>query len=478
MKRGLVLGLLLACICAPVRAEIAVDTQSLQLTFSPFGDLLSVTACLPTCAEPGARRQAFSSFRGFVSLNRNSNSAFELHRRNGEHSIELVFTNRVSGERRRWRIPHHGYQIGLEVAQAQGLVLTSGEEFQPRDAAGFARWLESLRYVRVAEGVVSQHGQDEQLAPVNARQQWLGFRNRFWAAMLRAEQSEQGHVSTPGNNAELQWNLAGPDTAAARYAIYAGPVDPDALAAADPQLRAMAFAGLWSPLRWLSLGFYQALLAIHGLLGHWGASIILLSFAVQLLMFPLNRYAERLQENVRDTEIRLAPLIREIRQESRGAEQAERIMALYRAHGVHPLYSLKSMLGLLFLVPVFIAAFNMLAENPWLAGQSFLWITDLSRPDTVARLPFALPFLGSGLNLLPFVMTALNLLATGLQHRDVADAMARRRLNRRAGVLSFAFLLLFYTFPAGMVLYWTVNNVAAVLARIFRQSPGDFSRDG
>jgi membrane protein insertase Oxa1/YidC/SpoIIIJ len=122
----------------------------------------------------------------------------------------------------------------------------------------------------------------------------------------------------------------------------------------------------------------------------------------------------------------------------------------------------------LFLVPVFIAAFNMLAENPWLAGEAFLWISDLSQPDTVAQLPFSIPFLGSGVNLLPLLMTVLSIIAAWLQNRGVSDALARQRLGRRLWLMSLAFLLLFYTFPAGMVLYWTVNNASAVVTRVWK----------
>jgi membrane protein insertase Oxa1/YidC/SpoIIIJ len=59
-----------------------------------------------------------------------------------------------------------------------------------------------------------------------------------------------------------------------------------------------------------------------------------------------------------------------------------------------------------------------------------------------------------------------------LQNRGVADPQTRRQLDRRLWLMSLAFLLLFYTFPAGMVLYWTVNN-AGSLARILHQSHRD-----
>jgi hypothetical protein len=117
----------------------------------------------------GAKSQLFSSFRSFVSLNRDTNSMFELQRHNGDHSIELIFRNLVSNEGRRWRIPHDGYLIGLEVSRPQGLVMASGDTFLPREAPGFANWLETLRYVRLEDGDVEQHGITE---PVESKAGW------------------------------------------------------------------------------------------------------------------------------------------------------------------------------------------------------------------------------------------------------------------------------------------------------------------
>jgi len=67
-------------------------------------------------------------------------------------------------------------------------------------------------------------------------------------------------------------------------------------------------------------------------------------------------------------------------------------VALYREQGVHPLYTLKSLFGFLIQIPVFIAVFDMLAEDFDLYRVSFLWIQDLSRPDALLRLPVCLPF--------------------------------------------------------------------------------------
>lgn len=132
---------------------------------------------------------------------------------------------------------------------------------------------------------------------------------------------------------------------------------------------------------------------------------------------------------------------------------------MYRKHGVSHFYTLKSLAGFLIQIPVFIAAFDMLGENFRLSGEGLLWIPDLAMPDGAATLPFALPFFGAHLNLLPFVMTTFTVLAARWQE-DASLAPALRRGQRlRLYAMAGIFLVLLYTFPAGMVLYWTANNL-------------------
>jgi len=197
----------------------------------------------------------------------------------------------------------------------------------------------------------------------------------------------------------------------------------------------------------------------------------LLSICVGILMAPLTRLADRVQQQVNATEARLAPELSRIKREFKGEQQAAKIIALYKTERVHPLYSLKSLLGVAVVIPVFIGAFDMLAENIHLMNTPFLWVQDLSRPDMFIQMPFELPFFGNGLNLLPVLMTALSVVAS-LLHRPLAlQADLRQRQVRNMILLAAAFFVLFYTFPAGMVLYWTTNNLISVCkslwARVF-----------
>ena len=113
---------------------------------------------------------------------------------------------------------------------------------------------------------------------------------------------------------------------------------------------------------------------------------------------------------------------------------------------------------------MFIAVFDMLAEDFDLHRVSFLWIPDLSRPDELLRLPMCVPFFGCHLNLLPFLMSGISLAALWRFRSRVLTPTLARRQRRNLAAMTLLFFLLFYTFPAGMVLYWTSTN-AVQLAR-------------
>lgn len=282
--------------------------------------------------------------------------------------------------------------------------------------------------------------------------EWFGVRNRFWTLL----------VADPQLNRQPQ----GVDFSlvpGAPLRLYAGPVDRSALVSAAPALGGLLFTDLWFWMRWLSLVILMSLNGLGQLIGHWGAAVILLSLVIKLAMTPLTAQAERWQRQVNRIQSELDPKIRAIKQEYRGEEQTKRILALHQQQDVSLFYPLKSAFGFLIQIPVFIAAFNVLNECFGLNGVAFAFIPDLAKPDHWLPLPLQLPFFGAYLNLMPILMTLVTLLASWQFHDPSLSAQLRARQQRQLYLMAFLFLVLFYTFPAGMVLYWTTNNLLQYL---------------
>lgn len=443
----------------PVHAGVAVATESLQLQFSDEGELAEVTICHPRCDDPASRRITLASAEGVVSFERGSPGRWSVTEREVPLERRLEFS--ASDERLvRWLVPASGYGIVLETEGVGGFAMHAGSSLQPRPAAGFGNWLERVRYVVIGEEGARQFDVDD-ASVEGASGVWGGFRSRFWAVLVSAEDPSHFAMATAADGPRPRIHLE-PSTDTGPLLLYFGPVEPRELAAVDKLLQEIMYGGLWFWLRWICFGLFYLLDWLRDFVPSWGLAVMALSVAVSVLMSPLSRLADRLQQQVHAAEARLAPELARIRKACRGEEQAERILALYRSEGVHPLYSLKSLLGVAIVIPVFIGAFDMLAENVHLMNTPFLWIADLSRPDASAALPFDLPFFGGELNLLPFLMTGLSLVASQLHRPPRQLPELRRRQLRNMTLLAIAFFVLFYTFPAGMVLYWTTNNLVAV----------------
>jgi len=343
-------------------------------------------------------------------------------------------------------------QISVQLSAGGQLRLISSAAFVPAPLPGFGSIYAGVDIVTIEAG--RQRLLDGR-QPLPAGQ-WSGLRNRFAAVMIRADQPLEVQPVYAANGAQ-ELILHG---AEGQYEleIYLGPVEYRQLRAADGALGALLFAGIWSWLRWLSIGLLLLWEALYQLIGNAGLAIVLLSLAVKLLMTPLTRLAERWQGEVNRIHGLLQPELDQIRQQYRGEEAHRLTLAVYARHGISPWFSIRSLAGFLIQIPVFIAAFHMLAGNIALAEESFLWIADLARPDEWLRLPLTLPFFGAWLNLLPCLMTMLTLLSAWLLHEPALGVRQRHRQRRNLALLALAFFLLFYTFPAAMVLYWTANN--------------------
>ena len=383
--------------------------------------------------------------------------SFEISR----EGYEVVMTARLLGPNAAAFLA--GRRIELEIE--------TGRHVFPAPAAGFTALLDRVKRVMVGgDGVrvLDTHG--PRPTPLRAGD-WAGVRNRFWAMVARSDGA--GAVESRGGGGIALVPAGEPGRLSWRYTLYSGPLDNRALTRADPALGQLLFDGLWSWLRTLSFGLLFLLRGLTAVLGHPGVAIIALAFSVKILLLPLATVAERLQEQVNATQARLQPSIDAIKSSHKGEERVRRTVALYREVGVHPLYTLKSLLGFLIQFPVFIAVFDMLAEDFDLYRAHFIWIQDLSRPDDLVRLPFCLPFFGCHLNLLPFLMSGISAAALLRFHSPVLTPPLLRRQRRNLLGMTLLFFLLFYTFPAGMVLYWTSTNafqlVSQELGRLVRR---------
>ena len=192
-------------------------------------------------------------------------------------------------------------------------------------------------------------------------------------------------------------------------------------------------------------------------------TVAVLSLCVNFLALPLYNMADRIQEDERRVTKGMQKWVLHIKRTFRGDERFMMLSELYRQNNYHPIYALRSALSILIQVPFFMAAYHYLRSNELLKDAAFLCIKDLSSPDSLINIKIA----GNhfSLNLLPFVMTAVNCISGSIYAKDFT---LREKIQVYA--LAAVFLVLLYNSPSGLVIYWTFNNIFSLAKNLIRKN--------
>ena len=219
--------------------------------------------------------------------------------------------------------------------------------------------------------------------------------------------------------------------------LYIGPKKQQVLSDIAENLElTIDYGFLW----WMALPLFWVLAWLNEFLNNWGLSIIVLTVLIKMAMYPLSAMSFKSMANMK----KLMPKVKQLQEQHADDRQklSTEMMNLYRKENVNPL---GGCLPMLLQMPVFIALYWVLLESVELRQAPFLgWIHDLSVLDPY----FILPIL---MGLTMFLQQQLN--------PQVLDPV-------QANVMKFMpvmFTLLFLFFPAGLVLYWLVNNVLSIL---------------
>lgn len=196
--------------------------------------------------------------------------------------------------------------------------------------------------------------------------------------------------------------------------------------------------------------------AIVPIVHSYGLAVMLLSILVSVMLTPITRAARRMEMFDKERQERMAPLIAEVRANYRGQDRFEKTDEIYQQFNYHPVKSMGSLLPLLVQLPFLLAALFLLLDYPPLAGQSFLFIGDLSRPDG------AISLLGEGrsVNALPLILTLVAIIDS------VIRPEATRQTRLRFLIVSAVLVILIYPFPAAVCLYWLTSNLVSLIRSI------------
>lgn len=188
--------------------------------------------------------------------------------------------------------------------------------------------------------------------------------------------------------------------------------------------------------------------------GNAGVTLILIGILVKLLLLPLSIKSAISMKKMR----LLQPKLNKLQEKWGHDPQALQMktMELYRSEKVNPL---GGCLPLLLQIPVFFALFRVLSRSVELRGANFLWISDLTMPDSLFTI-------GSfSFHILPIIMTLLQLVTVFRQQGRMGESQneMQKQMQTQSYLMPVIFLFLFWSMPAGLVIYWTVQNVISIL---------------
>ena len=278
---------------------------------------------------------------------------------------------------------------------------------------------------------------------------WMAFLQHYFLSAWVADESQtNNYYGQKRNDGTYVFGYTGPLKAIApgetgRYQtrFYAGPKDQKRLEQISPNLNLTVDYGfLW----WLAVPLFYVLDWLYGFVGNWGVAIILLTVLVKAALYPLSAAAYKSMANMR----RVAPQMKRLQERYSDDRQklSQEMMNLYKKEQVNPL---GGCLPMLLPMPIFIALYWVLFESVELRQAPFmLWIDDLAAMD---------PFF-----ILPLLMGA-SMYLTQLMSPAVGDPMQVRMMK----MMPIMFTVLFLFFPAGLVLYWLVNNILGVAQQYY-----------
>jgi YidC/Oxa1 family membrane protein insertase len=353
------------------------------------------------------------------------------------------------------------------------VTLGSARPIHPKDMPSYTRlawyankangtdvtWFAAQNYLLI--GVQKRAAQPFYREKVN-NADWAGMTNQFftdlitplnskavelWARPFDIKQAEgpnllgiEGAMGMPG------FQVQPGQTATMRFQLYTGPKLYGRLAQLEHNEAEIMNFGMWKLVSQFLLNFMNL---IHSWVKDYGVSIILLTACVKGVLWPLQNKANRSMRKMSA----LAPKMQALKEKYKDdpTRMNQEVMKLYKEHGVNPV---GGCLPMMIQIPIFFGLFSMLGQAAELRNASFLWVHDLSQPDTVAHVPG----LGFPINILPLIMGATNLWLMRMTPKT-GDSTQQKVMM----FMPLIFLFFCYNFAAALALYYTTQNLFTIL---------------
>jgi YidC/Oxa1 family membrane protein insertase len=357
--------------------------------------------------------------------------------------------------RKELRFERNSYLVRYTIAVSRG-----GRALNPTVmwGPGLGDASSASRYLQKTQGILYRSGKVERLVPKTLASQpvqeaqfrYAGIDDQYFISAVLPQPSARAvyqpvTLPVPGQAQETRdlvsygVRVAG---GSSNVRLFAGPKDFDVLKSVDGEFVKTINFGVFA---FLAVPLLRALNWINGYVGNYGWSIILLTFLINVAMFPLRHKSvvsmRKLQE--------LAPEIKAIQarySKLKATDPARQkmnteTMSLYRERGVNPA---SGCVPMLLTIPVLFAFYSLLSQAIEIRGAPFAaWITDLSQHD-------------------PYYVTPLLMGATMVWQQKITPSSVDPAQQKMMMFMPIIFTVMFLWAPSGLVLYWLVSNALAI----------------
>ncbi len=359
---------------------------------------------------------------------------------------------------------------GIEnLIQGDKLFISWQEDLLPteKDLAA-SRQTANVTY-RMMDGTynsLSETKFEAQEAKLEGKVNWIAFKQKFFSVGLIAENgfsSAEVKSETDVNNpaivkslvANINISLADLSTGKGQYKYFFGPNKLSIVSDVAPSFNENVYLG-WPVINNINRYTIAPLFSfLEKFITNYGLIIICMVIIIKAVLFPLSFQAYKSMAKIKV----LKPELDEIKArhaDDLSAQQQEQ-MKLYQQVGINPL---AGCIPVLLQMPVLLAMFNFFPNAIELRQQSFLWAEDLSTYDTIAMLPFTIPFYGDHVSLFTLLMTASTILYTW--YNNQMNVSATGPMVAMSYIMPLVFMFVLNSMPAGLSFYYFVSNMITV----------------
>ncbi|MDR2842766.1 MAG: membrane protein insertase YidC [Spirochaetaceae bacterium] len=443
-----------------------------------------------TIAFGGREAKPVSSF---FAVNKISDYSYEFYR-------DFISDGKKFRLSKKYTFSKDEYMFELDVTVDGGAVIpdlkfAGDDNFQTAYTLGFGPQIgppfdqlderyDYRHYVTYINGKQKQEKvSDNKPAVISAQFSWGAIVGKYFTliAVPRAVPSELVFSTLPAeaglpstSRMFLERSLLNASKVTDTYRFYMGPKTQKELARydnnnniwglAEMRMEKVANAsGFWGVLNPLEQGLKWLLNLFHSLIPNYGIAIILVTFLVKLILFPLTKKSS--EGTIRMQSI--APKIKELQEKYKTNPQKLNLemAALYKKEGYNPL---SGCLPMLIQIPIFLAMYNLFNNHFELRGAMFIsgWIPNLAVPESILNFaPHTVPILGwTDLRLLPFIYVASQLLYGKVT--QTPDQTGNKQMKFMLYAMPIIFFFVLYNMPSGLLIYWIMSNVLTLVQQL------------